>query len=125
VPYRDALGAPGRASREPAAELIRALETESNYDRPLAVQIAALLHVAGADAAEGRQGMAGLLAKILGLEYEHWEKTLSLGGEANWQAAIKHGVAQVTLAGGVASADAANSARRSPSPMSSGISTSS
>jgi len=35
--------------RAPSSELIRALETEDDYDRPLAVQIAALLHVHGAE----------------------------------------------------------------------------
>jgi hypothetical protein len=107
VPYHDALGASARTPHEPAAELMQALEVESDYDRPLAVQIAALLHVAGTGAVEGRQGMAGLLEKILGLEYEHWDKTLKRGGQPNWQEAIKHGVAQVTLAGGVGSAEAA------------------
>ena len=45
--------------------LASALETENDYDRPLAVQIAALLHVAGVDVAAGRAGMASLLDKVL------------------------------------------------------------
>ncbi len=91
----------------PSAELLQAIETESDYDRPLAVQIAALLYVAGVDAADGRQGMAGLLDRILGLEYDHWDKTLNIAGQTNWQAAIKNGVAQVTLVGHVDGAAAA------------------
>jgi hypothetical protein len=98
VPYRDALGAPARTSHGPAAELVRALETESDFDRPLAVQIAALLHVAGTGAAEDGQGMAGLLAKFSGWNTSTGPKDAQAGGQPNWQAAIKHGVAQVTLA---------------------------
>ena len=60
-----------------------ALDTEDDYQRPLAVQIAALLHVAGVDA-EGGQGMASLLCKILGLEYDYWDKALRIGRQSNW-----------------------------------------
>jgi tetratricopeptide (TPR) repeat protein len=98
--------APAKPPEAPSTELLQAIETENDYDRPLAVQIAALLHVAGVDAAEGRQGMAGLLDRILGLEYEHWDKTLNIAGQANWQTATKNGVAQVTLVGQVDSAQA-------------------
>ena len=83
------------------------LATEAGYDRPLAVQIAALLHVAGVDVAEDRRGMASLLDRILDLEYQHWDKTLKILQRPNWQAAIKHGVAQVTLVGHTKSAPAA------------------
>ena len=105
--YRSVAPALPPGARPPSAELLKAIETESDYDRPLAVQIAALLHVAGVDAADGRQGMAGLLDRILGLEYDHWDKTLKIAGQANWQAATKNGVAQVTLVGHVDSAAAA------------------
>jgi tetratricopeptide (TPR) repeat protein len=103
--YRSVASA--KPAEAPSAELLRAIETENDYDRPLAVQIAALLHVAGVDTAEGRQGMAGLLDRILGLEYDHWDKTLKIAGQANWQAAVKNGVAQVTLVGHVDNAQAA------------------
>jgi tetratricopeptide (TPR) repeat protein len=93
--------------RPPADDLVRALETESDYDRPLAVQIAALLHLAGVDADEGRHGTAGLLGRILGLEYEHWDRELRIADQPNWQAAVKNGVAQMTLAGHVDSRQAA------------------
>jgi hypothetical protein len=99
---------PGYAteSRPPSPDLFRALDTEDDYQRPFAVQIAALLHVAGIDA-EGRLGIAGLLNKILGLEYEYWDKALKIGGQSNWQAAVRNGVAQVTLVGAVESAQRA------------------
>src|SRR5215211_8424092 len=79
IAFRDhggALTTQARALSPPSGDLLRALESDDDYDRPLAVQIAALLHVAGVDAGESRQGMASLLDKILGLEYEHWDKAL-------------------------------------------------
>jgi tetratricopeptide (TPR) repeat protein len=98
--YRGVL-APNAGELPPSSDdLLRALQTQSDYDRPLAVQIAALLHVADVGTTEGGRGIAGLLDKILGLEYAHWDNTLNLGGQPNWQTAIKNGVAQVTLAGG-------------------------
>jgi tetratricopeptide (TPR) repeat protein len=103
-----ALTADASALRPPSDDLVSALETENDYDRPLAVQIAALLYVAGVDAGEGRQGMASLLEKILGLEYEHWDKALNIGGKPNMQAATKNGVAQVTLVGHVDSEQSAS-----------------
>ena len=103
--------------RPPSQDFVRALETEDDYRRPLAVQIAALLHVAGVDA-EGRQGMAGLLNRILGLEYEYWDKTLKIGGQSNWQVAVKNGVAQVTLVGAVDGCSAGGRADRSRSVVS-------
>jgi len=107
LPYRRAMGLAAARLEPPSGDLVRALETEADYDRPLAVQIAALLHVAGVDAAEGRRGMAGLLDRILGLEYEHWDKTLRIADKPNWQAAIKNGVAQMTLVAHVDGAQAA------------------
>jgi hypothetical protein len=102
-----ATAAPPVASRAPADDLLHAIETLNDYDRPLAVQIAALLHIAGVDAAEGRAGMAGLLDRILGLEYEHWDKVLHFGQHSNFRTAVKNGVAQVTLIGGVPDRQAA------------------
>jgi tetratricopeptide (TPR) repeat protein len=107
--------APAKPPEAPSADLLQAIETESDYDRPLAVQIAALLHVAGVDAEEGRQDMAGLLDRILGLEYDHWDKTLNIARQANWQAATKNSVAQVTLVGHVDSPQTAEALiRRDP-----------
>jgi hypothetical protein len=104
--YRNVLN-PNRMELAPGDDLLRALQTEADYDRPLAVQIAALLHVAGVDVAEGRPGMASLLDKILGLEYAHWTRALQLDPRSNLEVAVKNGVAQVTLVGGVASMVAA------------------
>jgi tetratricopeptide (TPR) repeat protein len=100
------LGAP-QGDHARSDDLMRAIDTEDDYDRPLAVQIAALLHVAGVDAAEGRPGVASLLDRILGLEYEHWDKVPGIVGQRNVHRAIKNGVAKVTLAGGVTSRPAA------------------
>ncbi len=107
LPYRRAMGLAAATLQPPSADLVRTLETETDYDRPLAVQIAALLHVAGVDTAEDRRGMAGLIDRILGLEYEHWDKTLRIAGKPNWQAAIRNGVAQATLVAHVDNAQAA------------------
>jgi tetratricopeptide (TPR) repeat protein len=101
-----ALNAPVGEPPPATDDLIRALETEDDYDRPLAVQIAALLHVFGVEA-EGRYRMKLLLDLVLGLEYAHWDKTLKISDKPNWQRAIKHGVAQATLVGVVNGADAA------------------
>jgi hypothetical protein len=98
-----ALTAQPGAARPPSDDLLHALETEDDYDRPLAVHLAALLHVAGVDAAEGRRGMASVLDKVLGLEYEHWDEALNIAGNPNWQRAMKNGVAQLTLVGQVES----------------------
>jgi tetratricopeptide (TPR) repeat protein len=43
----------------------------------------------------------------MGLEYRHWDKALKIPGQPNWQAAIKNGIAMVTLAGHAKSAPAA------------------
>jgi tetratricopeptide (TPR) repeat protein len=98
--YRGALAPNAGELPLPSDDLLRALQTETDYDRPLAVQIAALLHVAGVGTAGDRSGIAGLLDRILGLEYAHWDRTLNLVGQPSWQTAIKNGVAQVTLVGG-------------------------
>src|SRR5262249_8443789 len=93
-------------SRPPPADLIHALEAGNDYHSPLAVQMAALLHVRGIDAERGH-GIAHLLDLILGLEYDRWDKTLKSAGQPNWQAAVKNGVAQTTLVGGVEGGQAA------------------
>jgi hypothetical protein len=97
---------PHPAERAPTADLTCALETEDDYDRPLAVQIAALLHVQGVDV-DGRRGMAHLLELILGLEYAHWGKALTITVQPNGLATVRNGVAQATLVGGIASGPAA------------------
>ena len=107
LPYRNAVSSTAVELRPPSDDFVHALETEGDYDRPLAVQIAALLHVAGVDVAEGRERMAGPLDRILGLEYQHWDKVLKIATKPNWQRAVKNAVGQLTLVGGVQSADAA------------------
>jgi hypothetical protein len=115
LPYRGALAQAPVEPSAPADDLLRALEIESDYDRPLAVQIAALLHVAGVNQGEGHPGIAGLPDRILGLEYEHWDKTLKLDSGSNWPVVVKNGVAQVTLVGRADNAQAAEALiRRDP-----------
>jgi tetratricopeptide (TPR) repeat protein len=99
--HRNALLGPSVEIQAPSDDLINAIETEDDYKRPLAVQIAALLHVAGVNADKGPSRMASLLDKILGLEYEHWDKALNLHAQSNLPTAVKNGVAQVTLAGAI------------------------
>jgi hypothetical protein len=107
LPYRSAL-APNSGALGPSSnDLPRTLQTDDDYDRPLAVQIAALLHVAGVDVGEDRRGTASPLDRILGLEYQHWDNALEIREQPNWQAAIKNGVTQVTLVGRADSAPAA------------------
>jgi hypothetical protein len=93
-------------SRPPTDKLLHVIETENDYSRPLALQIAALLNVAGVDPTEGA-GIATLLDKILGLEYEPWDKVLNFGQHSNFRTAVKNGVAQVTLVGSVDNRQAA------------------
>ncbi len=107
LPYRSALAPKEGPLRPPADDFWHRLNTEPDYARPLAVQIAALLHVADSEVAADRPGIASLLDRILGLEYAHWGKTLPSYWKPNGKTAIKNGVAQVTLAGGVASTPAA------------------
>ena len=115
APYQLSIATQTDITPQPSVEFLRSLAAESDYDRPLAVQIAALLHVAGVDAAADLAGMASLLDKILGLEYEHWDKTLGIANKTNMQRAVKDGVAQVTLFGHVDDAQSAKALiRRDP-----------
>ena len=102
---RDSVGRQQPVPATPSADLVRAIETEGDYDCPLAVQIAALLQTFGVDI-EGHS-MGRLLDRVLGLEYDHWDKVLKIRGEPSLQKAIKIGVAQTTLVGGIDSAEAA------------------
>jgi hypothetical protein len=84
-------------SADPAAErapaglpaksspFVQAIETASDYDRPLAVQMAAPLHTYGVSVGAGRDGhtVPGVLDRVLGLEYERWDKVLQLNQPEN------------------------------------------
>jgi tetratricopeptide (TPR) repeat protein len=97
------LNADGARGRSPpkSSAFARAIESGNDYDRPLALQMAALLHAYGVEAGPGGHSVAHLLDRILGLEYDHWDKTLNFGHRANLREAIKRGVAQLTLVDGV------------------------
>jgi hypothetical protein len=107
----DQLNADGARSPAKSSAFTQAIESGGDYDRPLAVQMAALLHAYGVDAGPGGHTVARLLDLVLGLEYEHWGKILKLYQPGNLRPnlgeAVRHGVAQLTLVDGVATADAA------------------
>src|SRR5262249_49403887 len=83
----------------PSGALVQAIESGDDYDRPLALQMAALLHVYGVETGAGGHTVPRLIDRILGLEYEHWDKTLKLDDGSNMRQAIKNGIAQLTLVG--------------------------
>jgi hypothetical protein len=62
-----------------------------------------LLHVYGVETSTGGHTVPQLIEQVLGLEYEHWGKTLKLDDVSNMLQAIKNGVAQLTLVGGTGS----------------------
>ncbi len=60
-----------------APERLRRLDTNDDYERPLAVQIEALLWLTSAAPAAGLQSASTeLLDRLLGLERAHWQKLL-------------------------------------------------
>jgi tetratricopeptide (TPR) repeat protein len=98
-----ALGSPPPLS----AALARAIESNDDFDRPLALQMAALLHAYGIETGAGGHGVPHLLDRVLGLEHAHWDKTLGRDGIGNMSEAVKRGVAQLTLTNGVETREAA------------------
>lgn len=97
--------------REPAPyseRLERLIETDARYDRPLALQMAALLTAWGYDPAAGGSDISDLLSKIVGLEREHWDRVSKLGdGDRNAREALGRAVALATLAQGIGGREAA------------------
>jgi tetratricopeptide (TPR) repeat protein len=84
----------------PSEALINAVNTERDFDRPIALEIAALLHVSGQSAGDAKPGMEHLIDMVLGLEYGHWDDALMLDPRSNWPAALRNGVTLTTLVGG-------------------------
>jgi tetratricopeptide (TPR) repeat protein len=84
----------------PSEALINAVNTERDFDRPIALGIAALLHVFGQSVRDARPGIEHLLDMVLGLEYGHWDDALGLDPRSNWPAALRNGVTLTTLVGG-------------------------
>jgi hypothetical protein len=81
----------------PDAPLLAQLTQNAEYSRPLAILMAALLHVYGKALADLGNGMAPLLDGILDLEIGHWKKVLPGLDDTH---EIERGTAQVTLVGG-------------------------
>jgi hypothetical protein len=57
------------------------------------VQIAALPHVVGVDASEACLGISDLLDRIHGLEYAHWQKTVTIARHMSGDQALRNTVA--------------------------------
>ncbi len=95
---------------EPDSRRIEAIAQGAGYDRPLAIQMEALLYLAAEAPSADEPGVAPLLGRIVDLECEHWPKlTRDLDGR-NGRPPIRHmerAVAQVTSVQGVPSVRAA------------------
>jgi tetratricopeptide (TPR) repeat protein len=91
----------------PAAPLAPArlarIESGAGYERPLAIQMEALLHGLSNSPAPETAGVDALVRQVLGAEREHWRKlagTLDAAGMRD----MERGVAQLTAVAGVPSA---------------------
>lgn len=74
------------------------LASSPAYARPLALQMEALLSLAG----EGGGEIAELLESVLLLERNHWRKVIvGLAGDERREMAMRRGISQVTALGGV------------------------
>jgi tetratricopeptide (TPR) repeat protein len=90
------------------ASLRDAVAEGPDHRRPLAIQMAALVWLAGSPGADGGPGIAGLLDQVLGLERRHWEQLLGKLDNAA-RTALERGLAQVTLVRGAPTHEAAES----------------
>lgn len=102
---RDRLLALGRPVNDASAEALRsAIRRDPNFDRPLMIQAAALLHLEATVSDE--MDSAALLDAMVRLERHYWR--LSLGTSANDSrlTAVGRGAAQITLANGATRGDA-------------------
>ena len=82
----------------PAARRDR-LAQEAAYARPLALQMEALLSLAGEG---GGEDIAELLEAILALERAHWRRVIDgLAAGSRKETAMRRGIGQVTLVGGM------------------------
>jgi hypothetical protein len=84
---------PDPPSEAQAARIARA----TDYDRPLAILMEALLHTYAKALSGDESGLAPLLAQILDLEIAHWKKVLPDIGDTR---ELQRGTAQITLVGG-------------------------
>jgi tetratricopeptide (TPR) repeat protein len=91
-----------RPSPGPPPELRARIAAGEDFERPLAVQMAALLWLASAEPAAGSASIDKLLDRILGLERAHWVKLLGALSEDQLRD-LGRGIGQVTLVQGVES----------------------
>lgn len=78
---------------------------DTTFDRPLFIHIAALLAAYGEAETSIARGVPGLLDNILGLEHDHWDRSLRLEPNTNKREAIHRAAAQVTAVGKVPDAE--------------------
>ncbi len=95
------LGYDRPAMLPPAAAYLE-LEENPDYARPLALQIRALLHLAQAPGEDARDGLPGILTKMLAVEKAHWTRARGIDPEAPNGLALERALAQLTLLEGVA-----------------------
>jgi hypothetical protein len=89
-----------KPSEAPTPERLKRILNGEGFDRPLAIQMEALLWLCSASPAE--TGVAAQLNAVLGLERRHWEKLCgALDGDTRRD--MERGAAQVTLVGGTPS----------------------
>ncbi len=100
--FAPVLAAQGYAtpSGEPSPGRLQRLATNDDLERPLAVQMEALLWLTSAAPAAGATGIDKLLDRVLGLERAHWRKLLG-DLDGNGVRDLARGVGQVTLVQGV------------------------
>ncbi len=95
-----------KPSQPPADARLKLIWDGGGFERPLAIQMEALLWLCSASPAE--TGVAAQLKAVLGLEHRHWEKLCgALDDDA--QRDLARGAAQVTLVGGTQTQQASES----------------
>ena len=95
-----------RPDAAPPAELEARIAAAEDFERPLAVQMAALLWLAAATPGGVGGGIDRLLDRILGLERAHWAKLLGVLGDDRIRD-LSRGIGGITLVQGVESSKAA------------------
>jgi hypothetical protein len=85
---------------------LRHYRDQPAFARPLALQMEALLHLAGAELDPDLVGFDALLERILALERAHWTKLLGSLADVS-ETELRRGLSQVTGVGGVNDREAA------------------
>jgi tetratricopeptide (TPR) repeat protein len=83
----------------PSKTYLTQLETDPEFGRPLAIQMAALVWLTSARSAADATSVEELLRRVLGLERDHWRKILG-GLDDEDRRDLARAVAQVALVGG-------------------------